>query len=460
MADCAAISLCTRAPLVGSRPKTKLGAMSINFWSSGRECMFFGKAYLSHQPPSLKFQVVGAPFCTAVRGKKRMKKNSLGCRCLGALLDPENMSPASLLSYVDEALLVVSVIFAYMAGAIPHYRAANDAKSNRNDQNPVASSSVPYGRSLENDTESKARDSWSEVEGKLLDALNANEHTGSFSSKAVESEVQSKTCPLSLFALDEGPRLRLLSATLRQLQKEVSDISVSCEVVSRDGWLTVASEVIKGSIRPVCSGWLQEEVALEIGDIDTKLINRISEKVKGDDTVVQNINRSGKAELYADLLFFLRFGCLRTTCCYDSKFLTQHGVNILEDVVIMLADGIASTYLELISVDSNMSTEINSMGVTLCSLSTRQLQRLRNEVALNQWLLQNFESVAAMYEDRFELSVLCRQKQAETVEGQSEKTSWWEKFTFVKSTTLPMLNYVLISPVTLPVKRTKELIEH
>lgn len=48
--------------------------------------------------------------------------------------------------------------------------------------------------------------------------------------------------------------------------------------------------------------------------------------------------------------------------------------------MIMLADAIASIYLELISVDSNMSTEITAMGLTLCSLSTRELQKLRNEV--------------------------------------------------------------------------------
>jgi len=78
-------------------------------------------------------------------------------------------------------------------------------------------------------------------------------------------------------------------------------------------------------------------------------------------------------------------------------------------------------------------------------------------VALKQWLLQNFESVVAMYEDRFELSVLCRQKHEDPVESQSKKSSWWKKFIFSKSATVPTLNYVLIGPVSLPVKRTKEL---
>lgn len=53
---------------------------------------------------------------------------------------------------------------------------------------------------------------------------------------------------------------------------------------------------------------------------------------------------------------------------------------ILEDLVITLAEGAASMYLELISVDSRVSNEMNSLGLSLCTLSTRELQKLRNEV--------------------------------------------------------------------------------
>lgn len=74
----------------------------------------------------------------------------------------------------------------------------------------------------------------------------------------------------------------------------------------------------------------------------------------------------------------------RPDCHYDSKLLTRHGVEILEDLVINLAEGITSMYLELISVDSNMSSEMSRLDLVLCSLSTRALQRLRNEVCCNQ----------------------------------------------------------------------------
>lgn len=43
---------------------------------------------------------------------------------------------------------------------------------------------------------------------------------------------------------------------------------------------------------------------------------------------------------------------------------------------------IASIYLELMSVDGDMSTEVVSSSLVLCSLSTRELQKLRNEVTI------------------------------------------------------------------------------
>jgi hypothetical protein len=53
-------------------------------------------------------------------------------------------------------------------------------------------------------------------------------------------------------------------------------------------------------------------------------------------------------------------------------------------MLIFLADGIASVYLELISVDGDWYSEEmdNISSLVLCSLSTRALQKLRNEVLL------------------------------------------------------------------------------
>ena len=42
-----------------------------------------------------------------------------------------------------------------------------------------------------------------------------------------------------------------------------------------------------------------------------ELVSLMIEKLKGDDIVLQNIRKSGKEDLYAELLYFLRFGSLR-----------------------------------------------------------------------------------------------------------------------------------------------------
>lgn len=53
----------------------------------------------------------------------------------------------------------------------------------------------------------------------------------------------------------------------------------------------------------------------------------------------------------------------------------------MEDLIITLADAISSIYLEVISVDSDISETISNFGLSLCALSTRALQKLRNEVS-------------------------------------------------------------------------------
>lgn len=80
----------------------------------------------------------------------------------------------------------------------------------------------------------------------------------------------------------------------------------------------------------------------------------------------------------------------RKDSLYDNSLFMEHGISILEDLVI-LADGIASMYLGLVSVDSSMSNEMNNLDLSLCTMSTRALQKLRNEVitlfgALCIWL--------------------------------------------------------------------------
>lgn len=78
------------------------------------------------------------------------------------------------------------------------------------------------------------------------------------------------------------------------------------------------------------------------------------------------------------------------------------------------------------------------------------------KVAINGWLHQYFESVVSMYEDRFELYVLCRKVSEKPVDNQAEKTNWW-RLALGKPSTATLMEYVHISPFSLPVRRTKEL---
>ncbi|XP_047958894.1 uncharacterized protein LOC125204319 isoform X2 [Salvia hispanica] len=203
--------------------------------------------------------------------------------------------------------------------------------------------------------------------------------------------------------------------------------------------------------------WLEEEIRLISRKPDKDLLSLAKSKLNGYDSIVLNIRNSGKEDLYAELIYALKFGSSRKGGYYNSTLFIEHGVAILEDLLITLADGIASMYLELISVDSSLSNEMNNLGFSFCTLSTRALQRLRNEVALQQWLHQNMAAVASMYEDRFDLCIL-KSQLIESRGNETEKFGWLKKISFVRSGPISSsLSYATINSISLPVKRTKEL---
>ncbi|KAL5730916.1 hypothetical protein ACHQM5_003698 [Ranunculus cassubicifolius] len=160
---------------------------------------------------------------------------------------------------------------------------------------------------------------------------------------------------------------------------------------------------------------------------DKDILLTMVKRLKQDDNISKNIRKSGKEDLYADLLFFLRFQFLGIDCCYDSKLLGQHAIDVLEDLVIFLADGITTSYLELISVDSNITSEMNCM-------------------------------VVSMYEDRFDLYSFQVQLVKESDKKKLDKLHWWKKLVVNKAaSTVSSLQHMVISPLSLSVKRTKEL---
>ncbi|KAK8949944.1 hypothetical protein KSP40_PGU008116 [Platanthera guangdongensis] len=114
------------------------------------------------------------PILVCAKGGRGLNEKLLKCYCWGALVDPENTAPTNLVSAMNQVLLMVSAIFAYMAGVVPQ-RSRLDFTSDSTKKG-FGSSSTTYGRSeiSENESSSKADAVWVEVNKKLLGALDAN----------------------------------------------------------------------------------------------------------------------------------------------------------------------------------------------------------------------------------------------------------------------------------------------
>ncbi|PRQ25563.1 hypothetical protein RchiOBHm_Chr6g0285011 [Rosa chinensis] len=377
---------------------------------------------------------------------------ALKCACLGTLVGSDGATASDWIPLVDQLLLTASVFLTYMAGVIPGY---NSIPPSQNDNAVPKTSNASGSATKNNDPDSGyAVDA---VKKKLLDSLEALELGGNLGNRVLEPEGYYAKRPLSLNAIANGPRLRLLWASLQRIEEEVKTISNS-KTFNSDYCLKNFSGIIQKSCLPVCTSWLETELGLLNSRPNKALVLLMDAKLNGDNAILQNIRNSGKEDLYAELLCFLSFGSLREGCSYDSGLFMMHAVSILEDLVITLSDGIVSIYLELISVDSNFSDEMDGLSLALCTLSTRALQRLRNEVALYQWLYQNLEAVASMYEDRFDLWTFESQLIEKVDNSWNQKYSWWKRLIHKKSDTASStLDHVLISNFSMPVKRTKEL---
>ncbi|KAK7338905.1 hypothetical protein VNO77_19539 [Canavalia gladiata] len=391
---------------------------------------------------------------TDLKFSPRLQATPLQCIDLGALLDFDGAATSDLVPVVDQVLLMGSIFLTYMAGVIPVEKSYANYQKTISDKNVVPESSDISGSSAEQNYGVEANYVLNVVRGKLLNSLNALEH------KAYSGDIilQSAKRPLSLSAVAKGPKLRLLWAAFQQVEEEVNNISSFSRSVGMDDLFRMFSEVIQRSCHSICAIWLEKEFILLKSNADKEIASMILEKVKKDGTIVQSITRSGKKDLYSELLCYLTFGSLREECCYDSHIFALHGISILEDLVVALADGVASIYLEFISVDSDVSSKTNSLDMSLCALSTRELQKLRNEVALNQWLYHNMDTVVSMYEDHFDLCTLQSQPIDLTDNSQTEEQNWWKRLTQQSSKTMSFeLHCIEIRHFSMPVKRTKEL---
>ncbi|RZC87330.1 hypothetical protein C5167_041382 [Papaver somniferum] len=350
-----------------------------------------------------------------LKGHFHVKERSVRCCCLGMI--NSEITPFSGVFIVDQVLLTATIILAYMAGVVvPSKNGYFTFRKNVSDCD-VVPDSTSFGSTAKSDRQVNVEYAWDAVKKKLIGALDAAQYDGNLDSRIAERNNQNAKHPLSLYALGEAPRLRLLFITLQQLEKEAG-------------------------------------VSLSIYNVFPTMYK----KLEGDQSILRNIENSGKEDLYAEFLFFLRHRSLGVGCRYDVNLFVLFGVDILEDLVINLADGITSNYLELISVDSNMSKDMNRLGLILCSMSTRELQKLRNEVALNKWMHQNMDSIISMYEDHFDLSTFSVRLPEDSDSSEAKNLHWWQKLPLKKpARPISMLHYVVISQLSMAVKRTEEL---
>ncbi|XP_021907227.1 uncharacterized protein LOC110821623 isoform X2 [Carica papaya] len=400
---------------------------------------------------------LSAPSVLSLKVSPSTRESSFKSSCLGCLADLDGIAASDLVPLADQVLLMASILLTYIAGVIPAQSSDFSVRKKIADENIVLASPTSPGSAVGNDCKVDLKYAWDAVKRKLLDSLDAIEHRTNLGSGIVKCEEHPAKPLLNLYAISEGPKLKLLWASFHHLEEEVNNISISY-TVNMDDWKTVFCNIIRKSCQPACVAWLENKFFQENSNHNKAMLSMMIAKLNEEETGVQNIRKSGKEDLYSEFLHFHVFGSQRKDCWYDHSLFLSHGDSILEDLVITLADGIATSYLEIISVDGNMSNEINCMSLDICNLSTRALQRLRNEVALRWWLYQNMGAVVAMYEDRFDLLTLQSKLIEQPKRGDAESSSWWKKLTWRRSGPVSSpLSYIVMSHYSMPVKRTKEL---
>ncbi|KAK9145986.1 hypothetical protein Sjap_005889 [Stephania japonica] len=346
----------------------------------------------------------------ALVGHIRLKRKSFGCHCCGAFVNFDNASLSTWAPVVDQALLMASMVLAYMAGVVPSKMPSFSNERNMFDAVPSKS----HFCDETSNQQTNLGNVWGKLKGKLLDALDAMQLNGRLDNRTIEVGKYCPKRPMSLYAVDESPRLRLLLATVQQLEKEagtVNNLSGSYQNASRDDWSIALMEIMQKSCQPLFVAWLEEELYLQNRKHDKEKLVFMLRNSKADETILQSIKRSGKEDLYVDILYLIRFGPFRNHGHYDLRLLTNHLLDILEDLV-----------------------------------------------ALNQWLHQNMESIVSMYEDRFDLNTLCVQLVEEPTLSETRRLSWWKKLTFSKpASTSLRASSLVINQISMLVKRTKEL---
>ncbi|CAH9050853.1 unnamed protein product [Cuscuta epithymum] len=386
------------------------------------------------------------------------KRSCQRCFCFNSSLDVNAATAYDWVLNMDQMLLTTSIFLTYMAGIIPSKKSFVNPVENIKHDYVFPNDTSLLGSLNKNEEDSKLQFVWDVVEGKLSNSLLAVNQEVKWNISANDVEQNSARWPSSLSAIAEGPRLRLLWASFQLLKKEVDNLSQN-SATEEMNTVSLFNESIRKSSKQLCVSWLEEVISLGKSKADRSRICSMVDTLDEDEGILQLIRKLGKEDLYIELVSVTNFGFIRDGAYYDQSFMNEHGVAILEDFVITLAEGAASMYLELISVDSKVSNEMNSLGLSLCTLSTRALQRLRNEVAMRKWLHLNMEAVVSMYEDRFDLSTFECRPLEDSGKQRDENRQWWNKLgiTMKSGTVSSPFRVAMINQISIAAKRTKEL---
>eukprot|EP00898_Chlorokybus_atmophyticus_P008601 jgi/Chlat1/8742/Chrsp9S08568 len=276
-----------------------------------------------------------------------------------------------------------------------------------------------------------AAQAWESVAAKLqrVEGAEANSLPPLLSSFE-EDETSEPAIPaapkLSLQGLSEWPRQRLLATSYERVRAAVTALDTS---QADTAWIDVVTDLFTKCAIDTTETWLEYEFADVVpveGDVSSAAgtadaiqtepptsspQNTSLALLRQSVTALQSLSaaepllQSDRAVLYADLLYFLKFDKARPGGQLTTSSLLFASA-VLEDLVIYVANNAAAAYLGQLALGVlGDSVELPTLAHPSLT-STRAIERFRNQVALRNWVQDNFTSVVAICEDRHELWTL------------------------------------------------------
>lgn len=287
------------------------------------------------------------------------------------------------------------------------------------------------------------------------DAQQRQEAESSGATEDAASAYENEGLSLCLQGLKAGPRQSLLSIAAIQVHEAVNSLTDADKVSEPAGPSSASSRVLTMAVSGVRSRWLAEATSTSPhkNTIDEAEAQRTAaaagvregqarsspappeldelqraqagstqgarvETRKEDERAANSdvpdaaaaisedwwLINNDKRQLYEEFVFWLRFKERRQGGRFKVPLWSRFASVILEDVVVAVAEAAFSALLDQWSSSDELLDGFELQSFLLKKLqSTRALERFRNEVALQRMLQQNFISVAAMYEDRYDL---------------------------------------------------------